>query len=68
MTYYNTLEEFATKGDSEPFVDFVATLEEQQLDEYLKMRATNSIPEINKNVLILNHVLNLNNPFKRCTK
>lgn len=37
LTYYNTLEEFATKGNLEPFADFVATLEEQQLDEYLKM-------------------------------
>ena len=37
LNYYNTLEEFATKGNLEPFADFVAELEEQRLDEYLKM-------------------------------
>ena len=30
LTYYNTLEEFATKGNLEPFADFIAELEEQQ--------------------------------------
>ena len=37
LNYYNTLEEFATEGNLEPFADFIAELEEQQLDEYLKM-------------------------------
>ena len=37
LNYYNTLEEFAVKGNLNPFADFIAELEEQQLDEYLKM-------------------------------
>lgn len=35
--YYNALEQYAVNGDLKPFSDFVADLEEKQLDEYLKM-------------------------------
>ncbi len=37
LRYYNALEEFATKGDLKPFAEFIAFLEEGQLDEYLKL-------------------------------
>lgn len=37
LSYYNTLEEFAVTGNLKPFADFVAELEEQQLDEYLEI-------------------------------
>ena len=37
LDYYNALEQYAVKGDLKPFADFVAELEEKQLDEYLKL-------------------------------
>ncbi len=37
LDYYNALEQYAVKGDLSPFSDFVAELEEKQLDEYLKL-------------------------------
>ena len=37
LDYYNALEQYAAKGNLEPFTEFVANLEEQQLDEYLKL-------------------------------
>lgn len=37
LDYYNALEQYAVKGDLSPFADFVAELEEQQLDEYMKL-------------------------------
>lgn len=37
VDYYNALEEYAVKGDLHPFADLVAELEEQQLDEYLRI-------------------------------
>lgn len=36
LDYYNALEKYAADGDLKPFADFVADLEEKQLDEYLK--------------------------------
>ena len=35
LDYYNALEQYAVNGDLQPFADFVAELEEKQLDEYL---------------------------------
>ena len=35
LDYYNALEQYAVRGDLKPFADFVAALEEAQLDEYL---------------------------------
>lgn len=35
--YFNLLEEYAVNGNLEPFADFAAELEEQQLDEYLSI-------------------------------
>ncbi len=37
LEYYNVLEQYAVCGDLTPFTDFVADLEEKQLDEYLKL-------------------------------
>jgi Fic family protein len=37
LDYYNVLEEYAVKGNLKPFADFIAKLEELQLDEYLKL-------------------------------
>lgn len=37
LDYYNALEKHAVNGDLTPFAELVAKLEEQQLDEYLKM-------------------------------
>ena len=37
LDYYNALEQYAVNGDLMPFADFVAELEEKQLDEYLKL-------------------------------
>ena len=37
LDYYNALERYAAHGNLEPFSDFVADLEEKQLDEYLKL-------------------------------
>lgn len=37
LDYYNALEQYAVNGDLQPFADFVAELEEKQLDEYLKL-------------------------------
>ena len=37
LDYYNALEKYAVSGDLNVFSDFVAELEEAQLDEYLKL-------------------------------
>lgn len=37
LEYYNALEQYATYGNLIPFADFVADLEETQLDNYLKL-------------------------------
>lgn len=37
LEYFNYLEEYEVSGNLAPFVDFVAELEEQQLDEYLSI-------------------------------
>ena len=37
LDYYNALERYAADGDLEQFANFVADLEEKQLDEYLKL-------------------------------
>lgn len=37
LDYYNALEEYAVNKDLTPFAEFIANLEEQQLDEYLKL-------------------------------
>lgn len=37
LEYFNLLEEYAVNGNLAPFVDFIAKLEEQQLDEYLSI-------------------------------
>jgi Fic family protein len=37
LEYFNYLEEYAVNGSLSPFIDFVAELEEQQLDEYLSI-------------------------------
>lgn len=37
LDYFNFLEEYAVNGNLEPFADFVADLEERQLDEYLSI-------------------------------
>ena len=37
LEYFNLLEEYAVNGNLVPFVDFIAKLEEQQLDEYLSI-------------------------------
>lgn len=37
LSYYNALEEYAVKGNLQPFAELVAGLEEKQLDEYLKL-------------------------------
>lgn len=37
LDYYNALERYAAGGDLKPFADFIADLEEKQLDEYLKL-------------------------------
>ena len=37
LIYYNALEQYAVKSDLSIFADFVAELEEQQLDEYIKL-------------------------------
>lgn len=37
LDYYNALEQYAVNGDLQPFADFVAELEEKQLNEYLKL-------------------------------
>lgn len=37
LDYYNALEQYAVNDDLNPFADFVADLEEERLDVYLKM-------------------------------
>jgi Fic family protein len=37
LDYYNVLEQYAVRHDLQPFADFVAELEEKQLDDYLKL-------------------------------
>ena len=37
LDYYNALERYAVNNDLNPFADFVADLEEERLDVYLKM-------------------------------
>ncbi len=37
LDYYNVLEQYAVNGNLTPFADFIANLEEQQLDEYLNL-------------------------------
>lgn len=37
LEYFNLLEEYAVNGNLAPFVDFIAKLEEQQLEEYLSI-------------------------------
>lgn len=37
LDYYNALEQYAAGCDLKPFADFIADLEEKQLDEYLKL-------------------------------
>jgi Fic family protein len=37
LDYYNALEQYAVNGDLAPFAEFVADLEEKQLDEYLML-------------------------------
>lgn len=37
LEYYNVLEKYAVNADLQPFADFVADLEEKQLDEYLRL-------------------------------
>lgn len=37
LDYYNALEQYAVKGDLQAFAEFVADLEEKQLDEYLEI-------------------------------
>ncbi len=37
LEYFNLLEEYAVNGNLAPFADFIAELEEQQLDEYLSI-------------------------------
>ena len=38
LEYFNTLEEYAVKGNLDPFVDMLLILEEEQLDKYLNMK------------------------------
>lgn len=38
LEYFNTLEEYAVKGNLEPFVEMLSILEEEQLDRYLNMK------------------------------
>lgn len=37
LDYYNALEQYAAGSNLKPFADFIANLEEKQLDEYLKL-------------------------------
>ena len=37
LDYYNTLEQYAVNGDLKPFAEFVAALEDRQLDKYLAL-------------------------------
>ena len=37
LDYYNALEQYAVNDELTPFADFVAELEEVQLDEYMKL-------------------------------
>lgn len=37
LDYYNALEQYAAHGDLQPFTEFIAELEEKQLDEYLEL-------------------------------
>ena len=37
LDYYNALEQYAVNGDLTMFADFIASLEETQLDEYIKL-------------------------------
>lgn len=37
LEYYNALEQYAVNADLVPFADFIAELEEKQLDDYLKL-------------------------------
>lgn len=37
LDYYNALENYAVNGKLDQFADLVATLEEKQLDEYIKL-------------------------------
>lgn len=37
LDYYNALEQYAVNGDLTVLADFVAELEEVQLDEYIKL-------------------------------
>jgi Fic family protein len=38
LEYFNTLEEYAVKGNLEPFIEMLSILEEEQLDRYLNMK------------------------------
>ncbi len=40
LEYFNTLGEYAVKGNLDPFVDMLSILEEEQLDRYLNMKKT----------------------------
>ena len=37
LEYYNALEEYAVNGNLEPFSELIGTLEEEQLDIYIKL-------------------------------
>jgi len=37
LDYYNALEQYAVNGELTAFADFIAELEEEQLDEYIKL-------------------------------
>ncbi len=37
LDYYNALEEYAVNGNLQPFTDFIAELEETQIDEYIRL-------------------------------
>lgn len=37
LEYFETLETYAIKGDLNPFANMIAELEEQRLDEYLRI-------------------------------
>ena len=37
LEYFEALEAYAVEGNLEPFADMIAVLEEQRLDEYLRI-------------------------------
>ena len=37
LDYYNALEEYAVNGNLNPFTELIASLEDKQLDEYIKL-------------------------------